>query len=242
MKDKLTLVLVGGEDRKELLAALKRCGWCEFRIDEFLKKNPEDKLKKWLTLKTSTKKIGTVRWHKEHQNQGLAISEKRRLEIYRDILEYVDYVDVEIKSKIAKEVIKSARKKGKKVIVSYHNFSRTPSLKFLKKVYNKGRRLKPDIIKIATDVNSPDELLTLLFFTHTYSKSFPVVITPMGVSFIERLIPLYFGSLFTYISFNTKTAPGQVSYKEIQNLKYIEIDKKWGGGQGKPHHPTLSPQ
>ncbi|MCM8762715.1 MAG: hypothetical protein NC929_05315, partial [Candidatus Omnitrophica bacterium] len=67
MKDKLTLVLVGGEDRKELLAALKRCGWCEFRIDEFLKKNPEDKLKKWLTLKTSTKKIGTVRWHKEHQ-------------------------------------------------------------------------------------------------------------------------------------------------------------------------------
>ncbi|MCM8829836.1 MAG: type I 3-dehydroquinate dehydratase [Candidatus Omnitrophica bacterium] len=218
MKDKLALVLVGGEDRKKLLAALKKCGWCEFRVDEFLKKKPEDELKKWLTLKTSAKKIGTVRWHKEHQNKGLAISEKKRAKIYKQILEYVDYVDVEIKSKIAKEVIKSAREKRKRVIVSYHNFSKTPSFKFLKKVYKRGRQLKPDIIKIATKVNSPNELLTLLLFTFTYSKSFPVVITPMGVSFIERLIPLYFGSLFTYISFNTKTASGQISYKKILTI------------------------
>jgi len=215
MKEKIALVLTDTGDIKEAKIILKKCGWCELRIDEFLKKYPEEKLKECISLKTQAKKIGTIRWYKEHQGKGLQIPERKRLEIYKKILEYVDYVDVEIRSKIAKDVIKSARESGKKVIVSYHNFSKTPSIKTLEKVYRSGRRLKPDIIKVATKVNSPDELFTLLYFTYNFSKRHKLVITPMGVSFIERLIPLYFGSLFTYISFNTKTAPGQISYKEV---------------------------
>ncbi|HPP30026.1 MAG TPA: type I 3-dehydroquinate dehydratase [bacterium] len=223
MKEKLALVLTSGEDRKGVIEALKKCGWCEFRIDEFLKKNPENKLKEWISFKTQAKKIGTVRWYREHQGEGLQISEKKRLEIYEKILEYVDYVDVEIRSAIAKDVVKLAREKRKKVIVSYHNLSKTPSLKILEQVYRSGAKLKPDIIKVATRVNSSAELFTLLYFTYNFSKRHKLVITPMGVSFIERLIPLYFGSLFTYISFNTKTAPGQISYKEIFDLKIKDV-------------------
>ncbi|HOL22949.1 MAG TPA: type I 3-dehydroquinate dehydratase, partial [bacterium] len=98
-----------------------------------------------------------------------------------------------------------------------------PSLKILEQVYRSGAKLKPDIIKVATRVNSSAELFTLLYFTYNFSKRHKLVITPMGVSFIERLIPLYFGSLFTYISFNTKTAPGQISYKEIFDLKIKDV-------------------
>lgn len=226
MKEKLALVLVGGENEKEVKKALRICGWCEFRVDEFLKKFPEGKLISWLSLKTDARKIGTVRWFKEHQNRrGLAISEKKRAKIYKDILKYVDYVDVEIKSSIVREVIREVRNRSKKIIASYHNFSKTPHYKNLEGIYREGEKLKPDIIKIATMVNTPDELFTLISFAYKYSKNFPLVITPMGVSFIERLIPLYFGSLFTYISFNTKTASGQISYKEIFELNLKNVIK-----------------
>ncbi|MDD3725901.1 MAG: type I 3-dehydroquinate dehydratase [Candidatus Ratteibacteria bacterium] len=221
MKEKLALVLVGGEDQKEVNEALKRCGWCEFRVDEFLKKFPEDKLIEYLSIKTTAKKIGTIRWQKEHQNRGLSIPEDNRLKIYKDILKYVDYVDVEIRSRIVREVIKEARKTNRKVIVSYHNFSKTPPFKTLEVIHRKGKQLKPDIIKIATRANTPDELFTLLSFTYKYSKSSPLVVTPMGTSLVERLVPLSLGSLFTYIAFTTETAPGQISYRDMDILKKL---------------------
>ncbi|NLG11488.1 MAG: type I 3-dehydroquinate dehydratase [Elusimicrobia bacterium] len=221
MKEKLTLVLVGNENTKEAQSALKKCGWCEFRVDEFLKRKEEKELAKWLSLKTTAKKIGTVRRQKEHQGTGLAVSEKKRAEIYKDILEYVNYVDVEIKSSIAEQVIKEARRKKRGVIASYHNFSKTPSFKTLKVIYREGRRLNPDIIKIAAKVNKTDELFSLLAFTHKYSQKFPLVIAPMGVSFAERIIPLYLGSAFTYIALTAKTASGQIIYNDL--LKYCLI-------------------
>lgn len=222
-KDKLVLVLVGGEDREDVINALKRCGWCEFRVDEFLKSYPEGKIKEWISFKTQAKKIGTIRWYEEHQDRGLKISEEKRLEIYKAVLEYVDYVDVETRSRIAKNIIMEAMKKHKKVILSYHNFSKTPSYTTLKKIYNQGKGLKPNIIKFATKVNSSSELFTLLSFTYNYSKKIPLVITPMGVSFIERLIPLYLGSLFTYISLEKKTASGQISYRDIKILEGLNL-------------------
>lgn len=152
---------------------------------------------------------------------GLAVSEKKRAEIYKDILEYVNYVDVEIKSSIAEQVIKEARRKKRGVIASYHNFSKTPSFKTLKVIYREGRRLNPDIIKIAAKVNKTDELFSLLAFTHKYSQKFPLVIAPMGVSFAERIIPLYLGSAFTYIALTAKTASGQITYNDL--LKYCLI-------------------
>ena len=67
-------------------------------------------------------------------------------------------------------------------------------------------------------VNSKDEFFTLLSFTHKYSKKFPIIVTPMGVSFIERFTPIYLGSLFTYISLNKVTAPGQVSLDFVKRV------------------------
>jgi len=115
----------------------------------------------------------------------------------------------------AKEVIACARNKKKKVIVSYHQFSKTPSYKTLEKIYREGRKMKPDIIKIATKVASQQELFTLLSFTYHYSSKFPLVITPMGVSIVERLMPLYFGSLFTYVFLEKQTAPGQININAV---------------------------
>ena len=157
---------------------------------------------------------------------GVAIlSEEKRKKIYKEIIPFVDFVDVEVKSKIAEEIINFTHSKGKKVILSYHNFTKTPSLKKLKVIYQNAKKLKCDILKIATKVNSPEELLLLLNFSSSFldNKRISAIITPMSVSVMERLMPLYFGSLFTYVSLTKSTAPGQPSYAEIKKLTGIKV-------------------
>ena len=214
-KDNLALVLVGEENKTSIKNALKYVGWVELRVDEFLKKGLTPSFS--LPVK-DVKVIGTARWKKESQNEGLNITEKERFEIYKKLLDYVDYFDVELKSSISEKVVDYFKNKGKKSVLSYHNFVKTPSLKNLDNIYSSAIKLKPDIIKVATTVNSKDELVTLLSFTHKYSKKFPIIVTPMGVSFVERFAPIYLGSLFTYISLSRKTAPGQVSLDYVKKV------------------------
>ena len=213
-KDNLALVLSGGENEKAVRQAVKSVGWVEMRIDQCL----ERRMPLIQTQRPVVHMIGTVRWKKESQNERLDITEQQRLDIYKEILGYVDYVDVEIKSPIAAEVTKEAKNRHKRVILSYHNFTKTPSLKALTKIFKEARKLQPDIIKISTIVCSKNELFTLLDFTCKYSEKFPLVVTPMGVSAIERIMPVYLGSLFTYVCLGRPTAPGQPSLDFIKKL------------------------
>jgi 3-dehydroquinate dehydratase-1 len=217
-KDNFAVVLTGGERKAAVLYAMKDAGWLEFRVDEFLKKFPEKNLASWLSVKGHFKKIGTVRWKKEHQSRGLDIPEKKRLEIYEKIAGYVDYIDVEIRSKIADGVAGIAKKRGKKIIASYHHFSKTPAYDKLERIFCEGKKLHPGIIKIAVSVRSESDLFTLAAFTRRYSGEYPLVVIPMGVPAVERLIPLSFGSLFTYVSIDKQTAPGQITCKTLRTL------------------------
>ncbi|MBN1444968.1 MAG: type I 3-dehydroquinate dehydratase [Candidatus Omnitrophica bacterium] len=238
-RDNFAAVVVGGEDKNLVCRAAKDAGWLEFRVDEFLRRFPEERLLKWLSSsfissplrgevkgegeKKNYRIIGTVRSDRERQEGGLHLPEKKRLEIYKKIIDCVDYVDVEIRSAIAGEVIKRAKKRKKKVILSYHNFSKTPSLQTLKKVFGEGRKLRPDIIKVATRARSENDLFALISLTRRHADKFPLVVIPMGVPACGRLAPLYFGSLFTYISIEKKTAPGQISHEDLRSLKCMGL-------------------
>jgi len=229
MNKKIAVVLVGGERKKALNKVLGEVAWVELRIDLFLQRFSKEKLYLWVKEVRKIAKgkiIGTVRWHREQPEPKSYISEEKRAGIYKEIIPFVDFIDVEVKSKIAKEVVEFAYRKRKRVILSYHNFIKTPSSVKLKEIYKKGKYLKCDILKIATKVNSPDDLLLLLNFSNSFldNKRISVIITPMGVSIMERLMPLYFGSLFTYVSLVKSTAPGQPSYSEI-NILQKKLDK-----------------
>jgi 3-dehydroquinate dehydratase-1 len=214
-RDKIVLVLSGGEREESVRHALSSVGWVELRIDMFPEKR---RTVLRFPRRTGLRVIGTVRWKKESGNGKPGMSEKERLELYKNIMDCVDYVDVEIKSRIALQVVEYAREKGKKVILSYHDFNRTPSFSVLEKIYEEGREFKPDIVKIAAKACSRNELFTLLSFTYKYSGRFPLVVTPMGVSAVERLMPIYMGSLFTYVSLHKPTAPGQPSLDFIKKF------------------------
>ncbi len=224
MDEKLALVVAGGEKEKLLRQALSQAGWVELRIDRFLRDFPESQLPGWLKrIKsyTSGRLIATVRWLKEQSAPLYRISEEKRDSLFRLVLPDVDYLDLEIKSNLARKILPLAHQQGKKVILSYHNFKGCPPVSVLMGLYRKFRFLKGDILKVAVRINSPGQLLKLINFTACYSQKSSLVIIPMGTSLLERIVPLSFGSLFTYAGLSRAVAPGQPTFRQWQALRNL---------------------
>lgn len=217
-QDKVVVVLTGEEKRNDILKISKIAAWIELRTDCFIEKFPEKNYVKWakkIRDLTETKIIGTVRWHKERQNSNFIIPDKKRIEIYSSISKYIDLFDVELNSRIVSSVCDIARKQKKQLILSYHNFNTTPSKKYLLSICKKAISKDADIVKIATAVNSEKDLFTLISILMEIKNKIPAVVIPMKVDFLQRLVPLAFGSLFTYVALSDKTAPGQPTLNEI---------------------------
>ncbi|MGB9641652.1 MAG: type I 3-dehydroquinate dehydratase [Candidatus Ratteibacteria bacterium] len=210
--NQIAVVLTGGEPEKVLKKIQNFTGWIELRIDCFIRKFSENDVCKWseqIREKTQAKIIATVRWYKESQDPDFIIPDNKRISLYESIADYADYFDVEIKSKIAPDVLSLAKKKGKKVILSYHDFKRFSSLKLLIKLKKEAQNSGADMIKVAVRAETEKQLLQLCQFVLLAKKSLPVIAIPMGTQVIERLTPLAFGSVFTYFGLVEKTAPGQ---------------------------------
>ncbi len=140
---------------------------------------------------------------------------------FKSIIPFIDYIDLEEEEEVG-EIIEYAKKMKKSVIISYHNYKKTPSIKTLKEFSISMEKKGADIIKIATFVNCPDDILKLLNLTKNCKK--PIITIGMGkLGTITRVIAPMFGSIFTYCFVNRPYAPGQVS---ISFLK--KETKKYG--------------
>lgn len=221
LKEKTVVVLTGSEDEKILYEVLRNVKYVELRIDEFLKDHKEDEIVEWIKKIRKVGEnsiIGTLRWYKEGGENSFYLLDRKRVEIYRSISDFVDMIDVEIKSKICDKVVEICKSKNKKVILSYHNFKKTPNINILKSIVKKGKKNGADIVKIATRAITEKHLFALIELTYKYSKKIKLVVIPMGTDIYERLTPLLFGSIFTYVSLDRKTAPSQPSYFEISRF------------------------
>ena len=165
----------------------------------------------------SLPKIATIRSRIE--GGKWKFSEAERLKLFRIVIPKVDRVDIELSSrKILKTVIKMARKHKTKVIVSYHNFKKTPSDVELEKIIRAARRSGADIVKIATFIKTERDLLSLIRLTlrHADQKVIVIGMGPKGA--VSRILFPGLGSLFTYVSLKQAVAPGQFSYFETARL------------------------
>jgi len=154
-------------------------------------------------------------------------SEEERFSLLKKGLElgaaYAD-VETESSSQYISDLKASAESFGKRLIVSYHNFERTPGLEDLESVmiacYEKGG----DVAKIATQVHGYDDLLSLLALYKLPGQKVILGMGPQGR--ILRVIAPYLGGAFTFASLEVgkETAPGQMSIQEMQNI-YKVLDK-----------------
>lgn len=146
-------------------------------------------------------------------------SEEKRLDILMAAaFSGADFVDIDIQTDT--KLLRSAMYRihngsNTKIILSYHNFQNTPSLKTLMRICEKGFRLGADIVKIATYARKPSEnciLFELVLRMREQKKK--VIVTPMGEkSELGRIGCLILGGFLTYVALDkrSKTAEGQFS-------------------------------
>ncbi len=136
------------------------------------------------------------------------------------------YVDLETESpeSFLSELKQTAENHKARVIISYHNFERTPGREDLESVmigcYERGG----DIAKIATRVNGSDDILNLIGLYGLPGQKVILGMGPLGR--ILRIVGPYLGAVFTFASLEEgeETAPGQLSIKQMNDI-YKVIDK-----------------
>lgn len=150
--------------------------------------------------------IGTVRPNERTKNDRPAI--------FSAIMPYVDCVDMELDAAIAPQVQAQAKAAGKTVIVSEHDFEKTPAEKELRSLVGRAVAQGADIVKIATTAHTEDEAWRLLRFTRSCTT--PIVAFAMGdAGTFSRFKACEYGSLFTYGYITRPVAPGQVSAEAL---------------------------
>ena len=183
----------------------------ELRLDLYPSLSPDIFIREIRKFK-GTPVIATVRSRKE--GGKWSGSEKERLELFKAVFPLVDAVDIELSSKvILKEVLREARRLKKTVIVSYHNFSRTPSRPFLEKILKDAKSAGAGIVKIAAMARSEKDLRILAEFTGARASENLITLS-MGSrgAFSGVLLPAL-GSLLTFAHTGKATAPGQLDLK-----------------------------
>ncbi|HCJ67806.1 MAG TPA: type I 3-dehydroquinate dehydratase [Elusimicrobia bacterium] len=191
----------------------------ELRIDRFDNLEPNFLIEtiKDLRKKTTLPLLATIRRKEEtdFKPPKHILSEKERLNLFKQVIPFVDGVDIELQAKeIISPVINFAKGKKKTLIISYHNFKETPGNEKLGIIVKEAKRKGADIVKIATYAKNIDDVARLMCFTYQCSQK-PLVSISLGkIGSISRIIGSVFGSCLTY-AFLDESKNGQLSIKEL---------------------------
>jgi 3-dehydroquinate dehydratase I len=128
-----------------------------------------------------------------------------------------DYVDIEFN--LIKK-IDFEKPKDTKIIISYHDFKKTPSGKELEKITSQMKKYKNDTIKIATLIIKKSDNLKLFGLLLNKKIEERMIIVGMGEKGkITRILGPILGSYLTYASTKFgKTAPGQIDVIKLKKI------------------------
>ncbi len=195
--------------------ALKKSDYVELRFD-FLK--PE-KVPEALELVKKDLKRSVCTLRPKSEGGKFSGTEKERIAILKLIAEYNPFLlDVEFNSlKKNKSLVKYLKKTKTPVLVSWHDFKKTPSVSSLNKMLNQMAKFSKNI-KIVTNAKvaeDPAHVLSLYARVSTIN----LIAFAMGeLGRISRILCLYLGSPFTYVSLGKAIAPGQFSLTEVKSI------------------------
>jgi len=129
-----------------------------------------------------------------------------------------DMVDVEL-SASSNSIVNRLKSHGSDVIVSFHDYSNTPSPDELRKVLQAEKKAGGDVCKVVTTAVKPSDNLTILGFVQDESTKTRLVSFAMGAHGMpSRILSPWFGAEFTFaaISEESKTADGQLSVDALR--------------------------
>lgn len=139
----------------------------------------------------------------------------------------VDMIDLELFTgdQLVSDTIAHAHAKGVKVVMSNHDFHKTPPKEEIIKRLCKMQELGADIPKIALMPQNKNDVLTLLLAAQEMSEKYadrPIITMSMSkAGVISRLAGEVFGSAATFGALKKASAPGQIAIKDLRDVLRI---------------------
>jgi len=198
-----------------LKTTLKRSDYAEIRFD-FMEPN---KVPAALNLvkKYLSRCICTLRSRSE--GGKFSGSEKNRISILKLIAEYNPHLlDIEYNTiKQNNDLYKYLKNTKTNLLISWHDFSKTPNASFLKTTAKKMRQFSKNI-KIVTTANSIKDTLNVLVLYKSQKNTNLLAFAMGDYGRMSRILCTQLGSPYTYVSLGKPIAPGQFSLNEIKSM------------------------
>lgn len=214
-----------------LKVAARSVDLVEWRADFF---HGVQELKKMVDLLKELRKIMgdipilfTFRTTEEGGMRSISMEDYTKINLAAIKSGCVDLIDVEVfrGKEVIDPIIKSAHKKGVKVIGSNHDFKNTPSKEEIIERLQMMQSSGVDITKIAVMPNSQEDTLTLMSATLAMKEKFadrPFITMSMGsMGFISRITGEMSGSSVTFGSIGRASAPGQIPVEKLEQVLNI---------------------
>ncbi|MCE8423120.1 MAG: type I 3-dehydroquinate dehydratase [Candidatus Methanoperedens sp.] len=144
-------------------------------------------------------------------------NEEERISKLISLIHLADAVDIELCADERNEVVEEAKRRGKTVLISSHDFKKTPGTDVMKEILNEALTAGADIAKLAVTPNSLDDVLRLLDVT-LHAKGAVCTIAMGELGRHSRVIAPVYGSVLTYGYVETLAAPGQYRVDELRAM------------------------
>ncbi len=127
-------------------------------------------------------------------------------------------IELPVAQRLAPAQRTTLRRAGARILVSFHDFRRTP--RDLSAIVARLDRCRGDAIKIAAQCNSLSDAARII---DTVRRRTDVVAVPMGDAGLSgRILAVRLGSVLAYASLNQSTAPGQLSIREMREIYHAD--------------------
>lgn len=205
---------------QKLKIALKKADYVEIRFD-FLK---TDEIPKTIEIIKGDMKRIVCTLRPGTEGGKFKGNEKERVSILKLIAEYNPFlIDVEFntvkKNKAFARYLKTTKTE---ILISWHDFKKTPSLSELEKKIKKMSKFSSNV-KIVTTAKSIEDSTRIL---QTYRKNNinNLIAFAMGdIGRISRILCLYLGSPYTYVTLGKPIAPGQFNVDQVRRIIDLKI-------------------
>ena len=201
--------------KQTLKIALKKSDYAEVRFDFLeIEKIPE-------TLEIIKNDLNRIVCTLRPRKEGGKFSgdEKERIAILKLIAEYNPFLlDVEFnilkKNSLLAKYLSSTKVN---LLVSWHDFNKTPNSAELKKKKKQMSRFSNNV-KIVSTAKSTNDSTRMLELYRKKEKMNLISFAMGDLGRISRILCLYLGSPFTYVSLKKAIAPGQFSIDEVKKI------------------------
>ena len=206
----------------KLKKGLKKSDFAEIRFDFFKPKDIPDALE--LVKNQLQRCVCTLR--PKTEGGKFSGSENERKSILKLVAEYNPFLlDIEFETlRKDKKFVKSIKNSKTKILVSWHDFKKTPNLISLKKTLREMKKFS-DYIKIVTMAKTVNDATKILSLYNNISKTKLIAFSMGEEAKFTRILCLCMGSPFTYVSLEKAIAPGQFSLDEIRSMSWNIIAK-----------------